>query len=151
MKPNLLKSMAGGLAGTVVMSMMMRFVAPMMLGHPMDIAAMLGNMMGGSYALGMAAHLMNGIVIFPLAYALLVFRFLPGPPALRGMMFGTILWLLAEVMVMPMAGAGFFSSEIGGAKAVMAALMGHLVYGALLGAIAGTAESEAPERAATRA
>ena len=151
MKPNLLKSMAGGLAGTVVMSMMMRFVAPMMLGHPMDIAAMLGNMMGGSYALGMAAHLMNGIVIFPLAYAFLAFRYLPGPPALRGMMFGTILWLLAEVMVMPMAGAGFFSSEIGGAKAVMAALMGHLVYGALLGAIAGTAESEAPERAATRA
>jgi len=151
MKPSLMKSVAGGLAGTVVMSMMMRFVAPMMLGHPMDIAAMLGNMMGGSYALGMAAHLMNGIVIFPLAYALLVFRFLPGPPALRGMMFGTILWLLAEVMVMPMAGAGFFSSEIGGAKAVMAALMGHLVYGALLGAIAGTAESEAPEGAATRA
>jgi hypothetical protein len=151
MKPNLLKSMAGGLAGTVVMSMMMRFVAPMMLGHPMDIAAMLGNMMGGSYALGMAAHLMNGIVIFPLAYAFLAFRYLPGPPALRGMMFGAILWLIAEVMVMPMAGAGFFSSEIGGAKAVMAALMGHLVYGALLGAIAGTAEFEATERAATRA
>jgi uncharacterized membrane protein YagU involved in acid resistance len=151
MKPSLMKSVAGGLAGTVVMSMMMRFVAPMMLGHPMDIAAMLGNMMGGSYALGMAAHLMNGIVIFPLAYAFLAFRFLPGPPALRGMTFGVILWLLAEVIVMPMAGAGFFSSEIGGAKAVMAALMGHLVYGALLGAIAGTAGFEAPERAATRA
>ena len=151
MKPSLMKSIVGGLVGTVVMTMMMRFIAPMMLGHPMDIAAMLGNMMGGSWAIGMAAHLMNGIVIFPLAYALLVFRFLPGPPALRGMMFGTILWLLAEVMVMPMAGAGFFSSEIGGAKAVMAALMGHLVYGALLGAIAGSAELETPERAATRA
>ena len=151
MKPSLMKSVAGGLAGTVVMSMMMRFVAPMMLGHPMDIAAMLGNMMGGSYALGMAAHLMNGIVIFPLAYAFLAFRYLPGPPALRGMTFGVILWLLAEVIVMPMAGAGFFSSEIGGAKAVMAALMGHLVYGALLGAISGAAEFEAPERAATRA
>ena len=151
MKPNLMKSLGGGLAGTVVMSMMMRFVAPMMLGHPMDIAAMLGNMMGGSFALGMAAHLMNGIVIFPLAYAFLAFRFLPGPPVARGMLFGAILWLLAEIMVMPMAGAGFFSSEIGGAKAVMAALMGHLVYGALLGAIGGTAEFGASERAATRA
>ena len=151
MKPSLLKSMVGGLAGTVMMTMMMRFVAPMMLGHPMDIAAMLGNMMGGSWAIGMAAHLMNGIVIFPLAYAFLAFRYLAGPPVARGTMFGAILWLVAEIMVMPMAGAGFFSSEIGGAKAVMAALMGHLVYGALLGAISGAAESEAPERAATRA
>jgi uncharacterized membrane protein YagU involved in acid resistance len=146
-----MKSMVGGLAGTVVMTMMMRFVAPMMLGHPMDIAAMLGNMMGGSWAIGMAVHLMNGIVIFPLVYAFLVFRYLPGPPVARGMIFGAILWLVAEIMVMPMAGAGFFSSEIGGAKAVMAALMGHLVYGALLGAIAGSAELEAPERAARRA
>jgi len=146
-----MKSMAGGLAGTVMMTMMMRFVAPLMLGHPMDIAGMLASMMGGSWAIGMAAHLMNGIVIFPLVYAFLGFRFLPGPPVARGMIFGAILWLLAEIMVMPMAGAGFFSSEIGGAKAVMAALMGHLVYGALLGAISGAAEFEAPERAATRA
>ena len=151
MKPSLVKSMAGGLAGTVMMTMMMRFVAPLMLGHPMDIAGMLASMMGGSWAIGMAAHLMNGIVIFPLVYAFLGFRFLPGPPVARGMIFGAILWLLAEIMVMPMAGAGFFSSEIGGAKAVMAALMGHLVYGALLGAISGAAEFEAPERAATRA
>jgi uncharacterized membrane protein YagU involved in acid resistance len=134
-----------------MMTMMMRFVAPLMLGHPMDIAGMLASMMGGSWAIGMAAHLMNGIVIFPLVYAFLGFRFLPGPPVARGMIFGAILWLLAEIMVMPMAGAGFFSSEIGGAKAVMAALMGHLVYGALLGAISGAAEFEAPERAATRA
>jgi hypothetical protein len=146
-----MKSMIGGLAGTVMLTLMMRFVAPMMLGHPMDIAGMLGNMMGGSWAVGMAAHLMNGIVIFPLAYAFLVFRYLPGPPVVRGMMFGAFLWLVAEMMVMPMAGAGFFSSEIGGAKAVMAALTGHLVYGALLGAIGGTADFEAPERAATRA
>ena len=151
MKLSLMKSMAGGLAGTVLMTMMMRFVAPLMLGHPMDIAGMLASMMGGSWAIGMAAHLMNGIVIFPLVYAFLGFRFLPGPPVARGMIFGAILWLLAEIMVMPMAGAGFFSSEIGGAKAVMAALMGHLVYGALLGAISGAAEFEAPERAATRA
>src|SRR5215831_6157176 len=112
MKPNLTKTIAGGLAGTVAMTLMMRFVAPMMLGHPMDIAAMLANMMGGIWAVGMAAHLMNGVVVFPLVYALLAFRFLPGPPVLRGALWGAVLWLVAEVMVMPMAGAGFFSSAI---------------------------------------
>jgi hypothetical protein len=151
MKPNLTKAILGGLAGTVMMTMMMRFVAPMMLGHPMDIAGMLANMMGGVWAIGMAAHLMNGVVIFPLVYAFLGFRYLPGPPLLRGVIWGAVLWVVAEAMVMPMAGAGFFSSEIGGAKAAVAALMGHLVYGALLGYIAGTAVTEAPVRATGRA
>lgn len=151
MKPNLMKSILGGLAGTVAMTLMMRFVAPMMLGHPMDIAGMLAGMMGGVWAVGMAAHLMNGVVIFPLVYAFVAFRYLPGPPVLRGVLWGAVLWLAAEVMVMPMAGAGFFSSEIGGAKAAMAALMGHLVYGALLGYIAGTAVQETPQRAVGRA
>ena len=151
MKPRSLKSMAGGLAGTVAMTMMMRFVAPMMLGHPMDIAGMLGNMMGGSWVIGMAAHLMNGVVIFPLVYGFLAFRYLPGPPVLRGVLWGTVLWLVAEAMVMPIAGAGFFSSEIGGAKAVFAALMGHLVYGVLLGYIAGAAVPDAAQRATGRA
>jgi len=151
MKPNLMKAILGGLAGTVMMTMMMRFVAPLMLGHPMDIAGMLANIMGGSWAIGMVAHVMNGVVIFPLAYAFVVFRYLPGPPLLRGILWGTFLWLVAEVIVMPMGGAGFFSSEIGGAKAVFAALMGHLVYGALLGYIAGTAVPDAAQRAASRA
>ena len=151
MKPNLTKAILGGLVGTVMMTMMMRFVAPLMLGHPMDIAGMLANMMGGVRAVGMAAHLMNGVVIFPLVYTFLVFRYLPGPPLLRGVIWGAVLWVVAEAMIMPMAGAGFFSSEIGGTKAAAAALMGHLAYGALLGYIAGTAVMEAPERATGRA
>jgi hypothetical protein len=151
MKPNLIKAILGGLAGTVMMTMMMRFVAPLMLGHPMDVAGMLAGMMGGAWAMGMAAHLLNGVVIFPLVYAFVIFRYLSGPPVVRGVLWGAVLWLAAETMVMPMAGAGFFSSEIGGAKAVFAALMGHLVYGALLGYVAGPAAQDAPQRAEGRA
>jgi hypothetical protein len=62
MKPNLMKAMAGGFAGTVLMTFMMHFVAQMMLGHPMEMAAMLGGMMGGNWLLGMAAHFMNGVI-----------------------------------------------------------------------------------------
>ena len=54
-----------------------------------------------------------------------------------GLIFGVVLWVAAVVMVMPMAGAGFMMANIGGMMAVMASLMGHLVYGGLLGAIAG--------------
>ncbi|WP_305907859.1 DUF6789 family protein [Methylomarinum sp. Ch1-1] len=137
MNTKLIKTLAGGFAGTLVMTLMMRFAAPMLVGQPMDIAAMLGNMMGGIYALGMAVHIMLGVVAFPLLYALLLYRFLPGAPVMKGLLFGTALWLLAATMVMPMAGAGFFMANIGGFKAAMAALMGHWVYGGLLGAVAG--------------
>jgi len=141
MNTNIIKAILGGIAGTLMMSLMMRFAAPMMVGQPMDIAAMLGNMMGNNYAMGMAVHIMLGVLVFPLIYAIVVFRLLPGAPLIKGLTWGLILWLIAETMVMPMAGAGFFMSEIGGMKAVMAALIGHLVYGGLLGVIAGKADN----------
>lgn len=140
MNPNIIKAILGGIVGTLMMSLMMRFAAPMMVGQPMDIAAMLGNMMGNNYAMGMAVHIMLGVLVFPLIYALLVYRLLPGAPLIKGLTWGLILWLIAETLVMPMASAGFFMSEIGGMKAVLAALMGHLVYGGLLGVIAGRAK-----------
>jgi len=142
MKPNPIKAILGGVVGTVVLTMMTLKVAPMILGRPMDIPAMISGMMGGPLALGWAAHILLGVAVFPLTYVFVVFRFLPGVPALRGALWGVALWVAVEVTVMPMAGNGFFSSTNGGPKAVLVALMGHVVYGALLGAIAGKAEPE---------
>lgn len=143
MKPNLAKLFLGGLAGTVVMTLMMYFVAPMLLGHPMDIAAMLGSVMGGSWVLGMAAHVMNGAVVFPLVFAFVAAGLLPGSATVKGIAWGVILWLVAQLVVMPMMGAGVFSANAGGMMAVAASLMGHLVYGALLGGIGAPARARA--------
>ncbi len=143
MHPTPGKAILGGVAGTVVMTLMMYFVAPMMLGKPMDVAAMLGSMLGGSWVMGMVMHLLDGIVIFPLIYAYLLYRALPGAPWLKGTIWGLILWFLLEALVMPMMGGGVFSAKAGGVMAVMAALIGHIIYGALLGGVAGSAESPA--------
>lgn len=134
--------MVGGAVGTVLITSMMYFVAPMMTGRAMDIAAMLGSMMGGSWALGMLAHLVNGIVVFPLIYVAAVYRRLPGQPWLRGMVWGVVLWLVAQLVVMPAMGAGLFSAGAGGMQSVISSFLGHLVYGFALGAVVG-----APERA----
>lgn len=142
MKSNFTRTILGGFVGTLMMSLMMKFAAPMLTGQSMDIAVMLGNMMGGIYALGMTAHIMLGVLVFPLIYSAILRRILPGPPVVKGFLFGSLLWLVAETLIMPMAGAGFFMSEIGGAKAVMAALMGHLVYGGLVGIFVGRASSD---------
>jgi uncharacterized membrane protein YagU involved in acid resistance len=128
-------TLIGGFTTTLVMTMMMQFVTPLMIEQAMDIAAMLGNMMGNNYIISMAAHLMLGTLVFPFIYVLLVYRLLPGSPLIKGLIWGFLLWLLAETLVMPMAGVGFFMSDIGGMQAVVAALMGHLVYGGVLGVI----------------
>jgi uncharacterized membrane protein YagU involved in acid resistance len=143
MRPDPLKAILGGFVGTSVMTLMMYFVAPMMLGKPMDIAAMLGSMLGGSWAMGLLMHFANGSIIFPLIYVYGLYRLLPGEPWLRGTIWGLILWLLAQALVMPMMGAGVFSAHAGGLMAVMASLIGHVVYGALLGGIAGRGEARA--------
>ena len=137
MKPNIGRAIVGGLAGTIVMTLMMYFVSPMM-GVKMDIAASLGKMLGGSWALGMMMHFVNGTIIFPLIYAFLLYRILPGQTWAKGTYWGLILWFLAQVVVMPMMGAGFFSSRMGGMPAVVGSFLGHLIYGALLGWVAGS-------------
>src|SRR6516164_686809 len=102
MKPNPIKAILGGVVGTVVLTMMTLKVAPMILGRPMDIPAMLSGMMGGPPVLGWVVHITLGVVVFPLVYAFVVYRLLPGVPTLRGALWGIALWLAVEVMVMPM-------------------------------------------------
>jgi uncharacterized protein DUF6789 len=139
MRPQVKRLMFGGLTGTLAMTAMMYGVAPMM-GVRMDIAAMLGSMLGGSWAAGLAAHLINGTVIFPLLFGYVVATRLPGPPVLRGATWGVALWLIAQTMVMPMMGGGLFSAAAGGMIAAVASLVGHLVYGTILGAVSSGSE-----------
>jgi hypothetical protein len=139
MSVNFGRAAVGGLVGTLVMTAMMYMVAPMM-GLHMDIAAMLGSMLGGSWAAGMVLHFVNGTLVFPTIYAYALAGWLPGSPVAKGAMWGVTLWLLAQLVAMPMMGAGLFSSAMGGMMAVMGSLVTHLIYGGLFGAIAGAPE-----------
>jgi uncharacterized membrane protein YagU involved in acid resistance len=125
--PNVGAMLVGGLLATPIMTVAMYMLAPV-LGINTDIVAMLSEALGGWKA-GMLVHILNGAVIFPAIFALLLYRFLPGPPILKGSEFGFVLWLTSQAVVMPVMGAGFFSSHIGGFRAVIASLFGHLVYG----------------------
>ncbi len=133
--PTFARAALGGLVGTLAMTAMMYVVAPMM-GLRMDIAAMLGSMLGGSWIAGLMMHFVNGSLIFPAVYAYALYDRLPGSPAVRGTLWGVVLWLVAQTVVMPMMGAGLFSSGMGGMMAAMGSLVGHVLYGGLLGAIA---------------
>jgi len=136
MKPNLGRAILGGFVGTLAITFLMYIGGPMMGLQKMDIARMLGQMLGG-WGMGMVMHFLNGTIIFPLVYVYLLFERLPGSPAVKGTLWGIVLWLLAGIVVMPMMGAGAFGLKMGGVMSAGGSLMGHAVYGALLGWIAG--------------
>ena len=126
------RAISGGLAGTVVFTLMMKFLAPEMIGHPMDIAAVLGTFTGLGTSAGVVIHFLLGTLGFAIGFVI-VGPYLPGPGWLRGVIFMTAIWLLAGLIAMPILGIGLF---FGGAKEAIAALFGHGALGAILGMIA---------------
>lgn len=60
MQPSFWKAIAGGFLATIALTVLMYFVAPLMLGQPMDIAKMLGDFLRTSKGIGMTVHFING-------------------------------------------------------------------------------------------
>jgi len=132
------KAMVGGLLGTLLQTLMVYGVAPVMAGHAMNVEVLLEH----SYAPGMLTHLLSGGVIFPLGYILLSSQSFSGPPVLQGMLWAGLIWFVAEVIMAPMLGAEIFSAALGGLPAALRALLGYLVYGATLGSIVSAVQPE---------
>lgn len=130
MKINVKKAVLAGILGTVAITVVAAFGAPMMGLPKMDIPGMLAGVMGGVVLLGWAAHFMIGTIL-ALGYALFHER-LPGPAIIRGALYGLAPWFLAQVAVMPMMGMGFFSGALAPASG---SLIGHLIYGAVVGSV----------------
>lgn len=133
MKPRFQQVLIGGFAGTILMTLMMYYVAPLMMGGPLDIAAMLADMLGTGWLAGMTVHLLLGGLAFPVVFHAL-YPTLPGAGWLKGLIFGLILAIVALVAVMPMVGMGMFMADHPQpAMAVVGLLLGHAVYGIVLG------------------
>jgi hypothetical protein len=142
---NVSKAILAGFIATLIMTIM-AYAAPMMGMPKMDFGAMLGSVvndgqapapMSGTWWFGMIWHFINGSIIFALIYAYLLYPALSGSPWVRGAIWGIVLWFLSQAIVMPMLSYGLFSTRIPeGMKTVVGSLIGHIIYGAVLGAIA---------------
>jgi hypothetical protein len=99
-----------------------------LIGVKMNFVDALATMLGG-WKMGMLVHVLNGAIIFPLAYVVFLYRFFPGPAYLKGLTFGLMLWLASQLLILPLIGAGLFSSQMGGIRASGTLLLGHLAYG----------------------
>jgi uncharacterized membrane protein YagU involved in acid resistance len=126
------RAIIGGFAGTVVFTLMMKFLAPEVIGHPMDIGAVIGRFTGLGPPAGAVMHFLLGSLGFAIGFVI-VGPYLPGPGWLRGVIFLAAIWFLAGLIAMPVLGVGLF---FGGTKEAIAALVGHVALGAILGMVA---------------
>ena len=131
-------ALIAGLIATAAMTAF-TFMAPLM-GFEMDIPKMLANTMGTPIIVGWIAHFMVGEIL-AISFAAIFLRKTNKTSDFKsGALFGLIPWFVAQIMVMPMMStisvgsytAGLFS---GSAMIAMASLVGHLIYGAILGGI----------------
>lgn len=101
-------------------SLLFTYLLLIVAGPGVDPAAVFGSVLaGGSPAApwttawwsGMGWHLINGVVLGPLAFSVL-FSSRPNSSFwLRGIVFGTLCWLATEGLVKPLTTEGFFSAS----------------------------------------
>lgn len=129
-----------GAVGTAAMTTLM--LALPHVGLPrMAIGEMLGSASAltiGYTAIGATVGwIIHGVVgvVLAVLYARFIIHFLPGSPLTRGLVFGVILFCIAQIVFMPVVGAGFISR--GDFPMLLGSLLGHLVYGGLVGTVYG--------------
>lgn len=131
---NILAGLVAGFIATVVLSALMIVKGMMGVMPELDVAAMIGTMMGASATVGWVVHFMIGTIAWGGGFALL-YKNVPGDTAVvKGIVFGTAAWLGMMIIVMPMAGAGLFGMTFGIMAPVMTLLL-HVVFGAVLGSV----------------
>jgi uncharacterized membrane protein YagU involved in acid resistance len=137
-KLSLSRAISAGILGTLAMTVL-TFIAPMMGMPEMNIPKMLAGTMGLPNITGWLAHFMIGILL-AIFYAAFFYNVLPGVNVVKGMVYSIFPWLMAQLLVMPMTGTlnGMpFTSGLFSGSFIMAAgsLMGHLIYGLVIGAL----------------
>lgn len=136
MTPRYPRAVLGGVVATIVTTAMMAYVSPWIAGSAIDLPAIFGAMLGGSWIAGVLAHVAVGVVVLPALYRWMFGR-LMGTPLVRGLVFGLLLWLLSQLLIGPVMGAGPFSAYAGGLPAALDSLLLNLTYGTVLGILTG--------------
>ena len=120
----------GGLAGGLIFGMMMGM---------MGMLPMIGSMVGQpTVAAGFAVHMVNSVIIGA-GFAIVLGRFVSSIPSGvgTGFAYGGAWWILGPLTLMPLfMGMGFgVNWNVAAAMAMLPSLVGHLMYGGVLGLV----------------
>ena len=142
MVARLSRGVLAGLVATLTISMFMilRLSAGLMPWYnPIEIMNLTAQRALGtpnSMAVGWTIHFVVGSLIWGTLYGLMESDLPGGSDMRRGLVFGLGAWLVVMVTVFPLAGSGFFGMGFG-LIAPLSTLLGHIVFGLVLGATYG--------------
>ena len=133
---NAKRAVVAGVIGTIAMTLL--FLVEPLIGLPkMAEGGILSTVMSATVAHlpvgfvgGWVVHFAVGIVL-ALLYAGFVAGRGRGVPAARGALYGVMVFLAAQLVIMPLVGSGIFSS--GDSARMLGSLAGHLAYGSSVG------------------
>ena len=129
---NISAGLLGGLVATVALTAMMVVQGMMGVMPGLNVAAMIGAIMGSSVAVGWIIHFMIHTIVGGGGFAVL-YNVIPGGSApVKGIVYGIVAWLVLMFIVMPMAGVGLFGLDLGMMAPVMVLVL-HIIFGAVLG------------------
>ena len=128
---NIPQGLIAGFVATVVMSAMLIAKGIMGIMPELDIIATLNRMLMMGDAASWVVHFGYGTVLGGL-YAFFEPHIPEASHWIKGTLVGVAAWLVMMVVVMPMAGAGFFALNIGLMATIMT-LVVHIIFGAVLG------------------
>src|SRR5579884_898590 len=147
-RPHAPRALMGGLIATIILIGLM-YLGPLIGVRTWNVGAMVGGAISFNelvtpafrpqmWGLGFFSFVVFSILAAPACYAYWAYSYLPGTTWMRGLLYGGFLWLLVQILLMPMIGQGPFDVH-GPAPAVeiLSQLVLWLVYGVILGAIAG--------------
>ena len=130
------RAVAAGLIGTAAMTSLL-LIEPSVGLPRIAIGQILSTALGLTPAYLTAGAVMGWIIdflvgaLFALVYAAFLERRLPGVPVVRGVIFGILVFILAQLVFMPLVGGGLFSH--GDLQMLLGSFLGHIVYGAIVG------------------
>jgi uncharacterized membrane protein YagU involved in acid resistance len=137
---NATRAAAAGLIATAVMTALL-LIEPSVGLPRIAIGQVLSTSLGlasahlsSGPAIGWVIHFAIGMML-ALIYAAAFVHRLPGMPLVRGMLYGVLVFVVAQLVFMPLVGGGIFSR--GAVSLLAGSLIGHLVYGGLTGWIYG--------------
>ena len=140
--PGVRAVLAGGLAATIVLTVLM-YAAPLAGFPAIDMASAIGGFLGPPALLftsrwwaGMVVFLLVGMVFSPLLFIGMP-RILYGSGWIRGLEWGVLLWSAGAVCVMVHFGLAFHPPFTTHPQlSALSSFLGNVIYGAVLGAVA---------------
>lgn len=143
-KRDLEEAIYAGFVATAILAILM-YAAPLAGLPSIDMASALGKTFAGGpvaaltgpWWLGLAIFFLFGSIVSPYIFVY-AFAGLLGRGWLRGIEWGIVVWVFGGVAVMTMMGVGFNEAHFSHPfSSLLSSLAGHVVYGAILGGLAG--------------